>query len=80
MSMVHGRKEGPMEDGLTSHHPATAIAVLIAGAAWITALFASHDSRTDTVKIPLLGATVKLGENEHEGHREHRSHDDDDDD
>jgi len=80
MSMVHGHKEGSAEDGLPSHHPATAIAVLIAGAAWITALFASYDNRADTVKIPLLGSTVNLGENEHGGSKEHRGRDDDDDD
>jgi cytochrome b len=79
MSMVTGRKEGPVEDGLESAKPTSAVAILLAGAAWITALFANHDNRADTVKVPLIGTTLHLGENEDE-EDEHGGHDDDDDD
>lgn len=78
MSMVTGRKEGPENEGLRSQHPIGAIAILIAGAAWIAALFANHDNRADSVKLPLLGMTVQLGENEGEEEEEHEGDHDDD--
>jgi cytochrome b len=79
ISMVTGRKEGPVEDGLESANPTSAVAILIAAAAWITALFANHDNRADTVKVPLIGTTLHLGENEDE-EEEHSGHGDEDDD
>jgi hypothetical protein len=52
--------------------------------AWIGGLFANHDAANASVRIPLLGATIQLGENE-SGENEHgesrpREHEDDDDD
>ena len=79
MSMVTGRKEGPEVEGLKSAHPMAAGAIFIAGAAWIAALFSSHDNRADTVKIPLVGKTLHLGENEQEDEeQEHHEEEDDD--
>ncbi len=80
LSMLTGRKEGPPEDGLTSAHPAWGLAFLLAGGAWVAALFASHDARAATVRVPVLGAVVTLGEkgSHDEGHdRRKRGHDDD---
>ena len=64
MAMLTGRKEGPESEGLSSARPLWALAILAAGAAWIGALFASHDSTAGTVKLPLLGTVIQVGENE----------------
>lgn len=64
LSMVAGRKNGPEEEGLPNAHPVWAFAILTAGAAWIGALFANHDSRAETVKLPLVGTVIQLGEYE----------------
>ncbi|HEY9250685.1 MAG TPA: cytochrome b/b6 domain-containing protein [Rariglobus sp.] len=86
LSMVTGRKDGPEGEGLTSAHPVWAGAILAAGVAWITALFANHDAKAATVKLPLIGTVISLGENEgnegeeHGDHREHGERGEKDDD
>ena len=78
LAMVTGRKEGKEEDAISSSHAVWGVVITILAGAWITALFAAHDARTATVKVPGIGATLRLGENEaDEGGRE-RDHDDDD--
>lgn len=64
LSMVTGRKDGPEAEGLKSARPVWALAMLLGGGAWVAALFANHDSAAGTVKLPLLGTVVSLGENE----------------
>jgi len=77
LSMVTGRKEGKAEDAISSGHAVWGVVIAILAGAWITALFAAHDARTATVKVPGIGASLRLGENESgEGGREH-DHDDD---
>jgi cytochrome b len=78
LSMVTGRKEGESKDAISSGHAVWGVVIAILAGAWIAALFAARDSRTATVKVPVIGATLRLGENESgEGGREH-DHDDDD--
>jgi hypothetical protein len=75
--MVKGTKEGEVKDAISSGHAVWGVVIAILAGAWITALFAAHDARTATVKVPGIGATLQLGENEAgEGGRE-RDHDDD---
>jgi cytochrome b len=63
-SMVTGRKEGPEEAGLKTARPVWALALVVGGAAWVAALFANHDAAAATVKLPLLGTVIALGENQ----------------
>jgi len=84
LSMITGRKSGESEDAVLSSHPVWGAAFALAATAWIGGLFANHDAASATVKLPLLGATIQLGENE-SGEHEHekgsrRENDDDDDD
>ncbi|PTY07455.1 hypothetical protein DB347_09145 [Opitutaceae bacterium EW11] len=87
-SMLHGRQIGPEAAALRSSHPIVATLLLVSGAAWIVALFAGHNAAAATVKVPVLGTVVQLGENESGEHGskkgEHGDHgrkrDDDDDD
>jgi cytochrome b len=84
LSMIHGRKQGEPETGIQSSHPWGGVAVLVATCAWVLALFSNHDPRAGTVKLPVLGTIVKLGESEHgesaheNTHREKRHRSDDD--
>ena len=64
LSMVTGRKDGPEAEGLKSARPVWALAMLIGGGAWVAALFANHDAAAGTVKLPVLGTVISLGENE----------------
>lgn len=86
-AMITGRKDSPAGDGIASAHPVWGGVVFAAVVAWVTALFAGHDAGAATVKVPLIGAIVQLGECEDGEHErrggadrgEHRDHDDDDD-
>ncbi|NQX01688.1 hypothetical protein HQ447_13610, partial [bacterium] len=50
--------------GLTTSRPGWAMAILAAGIAWIGALFANHDPRAETVRLPVIGTVIQLGESE----------------
>lgn len=71
-SMVTGRKEGDQVEEISSARPFWALALLAGSAAWGGALFLSHDPNAATVKIPVVGAVLQLGEQESEG-EEHGS-------
>lgn len=78
LAMVTGRKEGKVEDAISSGHAVWGVVMTIVAGVWIAALFAARDARTATVKVPVIGAILRLGEKESgEGGREH-DHDDDD--
>jgi cytochrome b len=81
-SMITGTKAVPAEAAIRSAHPAWGLAFFAVAAAWTVALISSYDANAATVRVPLVGATVQLGENEggeddeHEGGREDNDHDD----
>ncbi|MEZ5329394.1 MAG: hypothetical protein R3F19_30465 [Verrucomicrobiales bacterium] len=52
ISMVTGKKTGKAEDAIASAHPAWGVILLIGAGIWIAALFANHDSKAATVKLP----------------------------
>ena len=80
LAMVTGKKAGLPEDAISSAHAAWGIVVVIVGGLWIAALFAGHNTNTATVKLPGVGVTLQLGENESgAGQRDTRSRDHDDD-
>jgi cytochrome b len=78
VAMINGRKAAPSAEALPSMRLVWGLlAVLIIGA-WSTALFRNYDSATKTVRVPLIGATLRLGESEADekasghGDKEHR--------
>lgn len=77
LAMLTGKKEGKVEDGISSSHAIWGVVMTILAGAWITALFAVHNSRMATVKVPGTGVTLRLGENESGGGKHERDHDDD---
>ena len=80
LSMVTGRKEGPEEEGLRTSRPGWAMAILAGGIAWVGGLFGNHDTRAETVRLPLFGTVIQLGVyegGEEEGEEEEEDEDDD---
>jgi cytochrome b len=80
-AMVTGKKTGDPADAIRSAQPLLGAFLLIAVGTWIAALFANHDASSSTVKLPLIGTSIQLGEKE-DGEKEHKAikHDHDDDD
>jgi cytochrome b len=64
LAMVTGRKSGVPEEAISSSHVAWGVAIALAAGVWITALFASYQANKGTVKLPVIGVTLQLGENE----------------
>ena len=64
LAMITGKKTGKPEDAIASAHPVWGVIILIGAGLWIAALFANHDSKAATVKLPGIGVTLQLGENE----------------
>ncbi len=78
LAMVTGKKLGKPEDAISSSNAVWGIVILLVSGLWITALFAGHDSRAATVKLPGLGVTVNLGENASGGDKQGHHRDDND--
>lgn len=79
LTMLTGRKLGKQEDSISSAHPLWGGVFLLISGIWIAALFAGHNASTATVKLPVLGVTLQLGENESKGEKQKKSHQNDDD-
>lgn len=67
LSMITGRKPAAPEEAIASSHPVWGAAFALAAIVWGLALFNNHDPRTATVRLPVVGTVVQLGE--HEGRR-----------
>ena len=88
-AMVTGRKQAEDSEAIPSSNAIPGLLLLVLAGAWVFALFSNHQAGTASVKLPLLGENVPLGENESDGHgktkegkksggaRGHREHDDD---
>ncbi len=71
VAMITGRRDGAPEEGLRHSRPVWGSVFAVLGMAWIVALFANHDRRAATVKLPVIGTVIQL--DEHDG--EHTHHD-----
>lgn len=77
LGMITGKKLGKPEDAIASPNAVWGFVILLLSGLWIGALFANHNAQAGTVKLPGIGVTVNLGENESGGdeqehHREDR--------
>jgi lysylphosphatidylglycerol synthetase-like protein (DUF2156 family) len=77
LAMVTGRKEGKMEDAISSCHAVWGVVITVLAGAWIATLFAVHDARAASVKVPGTGVALRLGENEAGEDGQKHDHDDD---
>lgn len=70
LAMFTGKKTGKPEDAISSAHLVWGATILIGSGLWIAALFANHNSKAATVKLPGIGVTLQLGEKESRGGKE----------
>ncbi|MBK6517471.1 MAG: cytochrome b/b6 domain-containing protein [Polyangiaceae bacterium] len=77
-SMVHGLKVGDPKQGIRSAHPGVALVFLGLTTAWAVALTRGYDPTTGSVRLPLVGTTLTLGEGA-EGERGQDGEEGDDD-
>lgn len=75
--MIHGRKDVDPREGIGSSRPIAAAVFLSLAAAWTWSLVRNYDAATRTTTVPLIGATLQLGESNETGHGG-KGHDDDD--
>lgn len=78
LAMVTGKKSGKAEDAISSSHAVWGVVIAIVAGVWIAALFAAHNASTATVKLPGIGVTLQLGENEGGKGKQGRERNDDD--
>lgn len=79
-SMISGKKLGREVDAISSSHPLVASVFVALTASFALGLANGYDAQTGTVRLPLLGVTVAVGEgaeDEAAGAREHEEDDDD---
>lgn len=91
-SMIHGRKNVDVQAGIKSSHPMAALIFCVVCGAWGFGLLANYNPIKQTTRLPLIGALVhvgeedhegqseQLGEGDHEGQSEQREHEHDEDD
>lgn len=88
-AMITGRKQAEDSEAIRSPNTIPGLLLLVVAGAWIFPLFSSHKPGAASVKLPILGVPVSLGETESAGHGKakahkkgggetrHREHDDD---
>ncbi len=83
LSMVTGNKEGEANEGISSARPLAGAAFLFLTILWTAGLFSSYEPSAKQTILPVIGATIQLGEiedkgGEHEGgkHRHYKDNDD----
>lgn len=79
LSMLDGRRRGADSDAISSPRPVAGLVFLALTGAWTGGLVRSYDAATSSVVVPVVGATLLLGEGgEGHGHGgEREGHDDD---
>jgi cytochrome b len=63
LSMVTGRKECEPAEAIASARPVAAAIFVVLLAAWTFGLFSNYDAATNTTRLPLIGTSLRLGEN-----------------
>ena len=79
LSMIDGHRLGDPQSAISSARPLAALVLLLLVGAWAGGLARGYDPATSTVRLPLLGTVLSLGEGEeHEEHEEHEGEWDED--
>jgi cytochrome b len=74
LSMINGRKNGEVAQGISSSHPLLGVVFLALTMGCAAILFNGHDSQAR--QISLFGQTFRLGESEDEKKDDHDGHED----
>lgn len=64
LSMITGRKRADAQHAIRSSHPAIAAVFLAITGAWAWGLVQNYDAATSSVRLPVIGTTLHLGEAE----------------
>ncbi len=78
-SMVHGRKYVASGLGIGSSHSIVALIFCLVVAGWGLGMLVSYDAGARSFRLPVIGVTVQVGDEEHESGNEDRRHYDNDD-
>jgi len=68
--MIHGKKEVEEKDSIASAKPVVAILFVIISLAWGYGVFANYNAATGVVKLPMIGTSLQIGEDEKEEGKE----------
>jgi Ni,Fe-hydrogenase I cytochrome b subunit len=63
-SMIVGTKSAEQSAAISSSQPVVAVLFLLVTGAWAYGLLSNYDAATKTTRVPLLGTSLQLGENE----------------
>ncbi len=63
-SMVHGMKDADATAGIATARPLVAVLLVVLTGAWAWGLAGSYEGATRTLRIPLVGTVVQVGETE----------------
>lgn len=76
-AMIHGRKTAAQEAGIPSARSIAAVAFLVITGLWLAGLFSQYDPASGSLRIPVIGTQLQLGDSESGKLEEDRSHEDD---
>jgi cytochrome b len=68
LGMIDGRKRGPTSAAIRSARPVSALLLGVLLASWAAALWRGYDPAAGRVTLPVVGASVSLGESEEGEH------------
>lgn len=65
-SMIHGKKHAEPSDAIVSPRPIVAVLFLVIAGGWAVGLVLNDNAPTQTTRLPLIGTSLQLGENDNE--------------
>ncbi len=79
-SMIHGKKEVEEKDSIPSAKPIIAILFVLITLAWGYGVFSNYNASTGVAKLPVIGTSLQIGEEneQNEGEKEEKEHDEKD--
>lgn len=79
-SMIHGKKEVEEKDSIPSAKPIIAILFVLITLAWGYGVFSNYNAATGIAKLPVIGTSLQIGEEneQNEGEKEEKEHDEKD--
>lgn len=76
-SMIHGLKKLDIQAGSVTSHRFVALVFCILSAAWALGLLANYNVATQTTRLPIIGVSIQVGENEGESQSDQQRGEDD---
>ena len=72
-SMFHGQKDGNSVDAISSSRPIIAIIFVLVVSTWTGGLISHYDPQRQSMRLPVLGTELKLGEGRDKEKRQYRT-------